>query len=805
MINEKKWIKEWKDSNLYKTPEINDGDNKFYCLDMFPYPSGSGLHVGHVEGYTASDILSRYKRMNGFKVIHPMGWDSFGLPAENYAIKTGIHPEKTTNNAIINFIKQINSIGLSYDWDLEIQTSKSEYYKWTQWFFLLLYKNNLAYKKKAKVNWCENCATVLANEQANGGSCERCGNLVIQKYLEQWFFKITDFIEDQEFEGRKIKGLLSGLDDINWPESTKLAQKNWIGKSIGAKIRFKIKNSEESIEVFTTRPETLFACTYLAVNPEHQIIDKFSSEIKNLSEIKKYTDSVRDKTEIERTSLNKNKTGIEIEGLNVINPVNGKELKIFIADYVLSTYGSGAVMAVPAHDERDYEFAKKYNLEITEVVKGGDINIEAYTGDGIMINSDFLNNLNTEDAKTKIIKYLEDNLIGEKSVNYKLRDWLISRQRYWGAPIPIIYCPKCGEIPVPEKDLPVILADDVSFEATGESPLKKSTKFHDIKCPKCGENARRESDTMDTFVCSSWYFFRYLDSKNDKEFANSDKINKLMPVDVYIGGAEHSVMHLLYSRFFTKILQKYNFININEPFKNLRHQGIILAEDNNKMSKSKGNVTSPEDIIDEYGADSLRLYEMFMGAFEDSKPWNTKNISGVKRFLEKIELISEKISSEDLNNEDFDKLELELNKSIKKVGEDIENFKFNTAISQLMILVNCFQSFDKVPKKYFEKLLLILAPFAPFTSEDLWSKISNKFSIHQQSWPSYNNELLTKEKITIAVQFNGKTRGSVNIDRDIEEGDVLKEIYSDEKLKSYLSSDYKKIIYIKNKIINIII
>ncbi|HOZ53424.1 MAG TPA: leucine--tRNA ligase [bacterium] len=804
---EKKWEKKWREVALYKTPPINDLNKKFYCLDMFPYPSGSGLHVGHVEGYTASDILSRFKRMNGFQVIHPMGWDAFGLPAENYAIKTGVHPEKTTDEAIKNFISQIDSIGLSYDWDLEIQTSKPEYYKWTQWFFLLLYKNGLAYKKKAKVNWCDKCFTVLANEQSEGGVCERCGSQVIQKDLEQWFFKITDFIEDQEYQGKRIKGLLNGLDDINWPESTKLAQSNWIGKSSGAKVIFKIKDSsdeEYNLEVFTTRPDTLFGCTYVAINPEHEILTKYKDNIENISEINKYVEEVKTKTEIERTNLTKDKTGFEIKGLKAINPVNGKEIAVFVADYVLSTYGSGAVMAVPAHDERDFEFAKKYNLEIIEVVSGGDISQEAYTGDGKLINSDFLNNLSVLEAKNKIIKWLEDNNLGKESINYRLRDWLISRQRYWGAPIPIIYCDKCGEVPVPEKDLPVILPTDVNFRPTGESPLSDSKIFHEVNCPKCGSKARRENDTMDTFVCSSWYYFRYFDSKNDQEFSNKEKINKIMPVDVYIGGAEHSVMHLLYSRFFAKVLQKYGYTNINEPFKKLRHQGTILAEDGNKMSKSKGNVVNPDDVILEYGADSLRMYEMFMGAFDDSKPWNTKNIAGVRRFLDRVETLVEKMSIE----KDFlddESLILELNKSIKKVGEDIEDLKFNTAISQLMILINNFSQQENFSKNSFEKFLLILAPFAPFLTEELWEKIGNDFSIHQQEWPSYDEALLSTEKISLAVQFNGKTRGVIQVNRDLSEENIINLIKNDEKLKSYLISDSKKIIYIKNKIINIII
>ncbi len=806
---EPKWMMEWAKCGLYKTPEILNSKNKFYCLDMFPYPSGSGLHVGHIEGYTASDIVSRYKRMKGLKVIHPMGWDAFGLPAENYAIKTGIHPEITTNQAIKNFTKQINSLGLSYDWDLEIQTSKPEYYRWTQWFFLLLYKNDLAYKKKAQVNWCDSCATVLANEQAEGGICERCGNQVIQKNLEQWFFKISQFIEDQDYEGKTIKGLLSGLNDVDWPESTKLAQINWIGKSFGAKVLFKIKseNKEYNLEVFTTRPDTLFGCTYVAINPEHEIINKFYSDISNLEEVNQYINEAKTKTEIERTSLNKEKTGVEIKGLSAVNPVNGQEIKVFVADYVLSTYGSGAVMAVPAHDERDYNFSKKYNLPILEVVSGGDISQSAHIGDGTLINSDFLNGLKVKEAKEKMIEWLSSNKLGGSFINYRLRDWLVSRQRYWGAPIPIIYCDKCGEVAVPEKDLPVILPSDVNFKPTGESPLTSSESFHNVSCPKCGGHACRESDTLDTFVCSSWYYFRYLDPKNDKVFADIEKIKKRLPVDTYIGGAEHSVMHLLYVRFFTKVLQKYGFIDFNEPFVKLRHPGIILGEDSNKMSKSKGNVVNPDDVIKEYGADCLRMYEMFIGTFEDVKPWNTKGIIGLRRFLDRLENLLPKVDiNNDGSNENYDKLILELNKAIKKVGNDIEEFKFNTAISQLMILINVFSEYNSISKEHFSKLLLILAPFAPFISEELWYKIGNDFSIHQQKWPEFDESIIALESVCLAVQINGKTRGTIEIEKDEKEVKVIEKVENDEKLKNYLGpKNYKKIIYVKNKIINFII
>lgn len=802
---EKKWAQRWLDEKIYQSPKKIDSDKKFYCLDMFPYPSGSGLHVGHIEGYVASDILSRFKRMKGYDLIHPMGWDAFGLPAENYAIKTGIHPEETTNEAIKNFISQMKAVGLSYDWDLEINTSSPEYYKWTQWFFLLLFKHGLAYKKKAKVNWCDECQTVLANEQAEGGHCERCGHQVLQKDLEQWFFKITDFIEDQDYEGRKIKGLLNGLEDLDWPESTKASQINWIGKSQGAIVNFEIKHklsSKKYLEIFTTRPDTLFASTYLALSPEHPLLVELLDSIENRSELEDYLAEVKTKTELDRMTFDLEKTGLEIKGLKAIHPLNNKELKIFVADYVLPNYGSGAIMAVPAHDERDFAFAKKYDLEIIPSIDGFDINQGAYLGEGTVINSDFLNGLSVKEAQIKMIDYLEENGLGKRSINYRLRDWLVSRQRYWGAPIPIIYCDKCGLVPVPEEDLPVLLPLDVNFKPNGESPLAESKSFHQVNCPQCQSPARRESDTLDTFVCSSWYYYRYFDNKNDEEFSNLAKIKEMMPVDIYIGGAEHSVLHLLYARFFTKVLDKYLATGINEPFKKLRHPGIILAEDGNKMSKSKGNVINPDDIIAEYGADTLRLYEMFLGSFEDSKPWNVNNIAGIRRFLDRVEALVERVED---GVSDSPAIILELNKTIKKLEEDFEDLKFNTAIAQLMIMVNTFYQAEKISLESFKTFLLILAPVAPFLSEELWHRVGQDFSIHQKSWPAYDKNILNQELISLAVQFNGKTRGVIEVGRDLEELEVLDLIKESENLKKYLNGEIKKVIYIKNKIINIVI
>ncbi len=744
---EEKWQEKWeKDPSLYAADEKSDKD-KFYCLDMFPYPSGDGLHVGHVESYTVTDIISRYQRMKEKNVLHPQGWDAFGLPAENYAIKTKTHPSITTKKAIENFKKQIKMLGFSYDWSREVNSSDPEYYKWTQWFFLLLYKNGLAYKKKSKVNWCPKCQTVLANEQAEGGICERCGTEVLQKDLEQWFFKITDFAEE----------LILGLDNLDWPDSTKTAQKNWIGKSEGAEFEMKVKNSDETIEVYTTRIDTVFGMTYAVVAPEHPIIEKLKNKIVNYKEVEKYIIKSKKKTELERTALQKEKTGIELGGIKVINPFTNEDIPVYVADYVLGHYGTGAVMAVPAHDKRDWEFAKKKELEIRaailpyggsttfgneqEEIKKEELdkieNEKAFTEDGYLINSNNYSGMKSGRAREEMVKWLEKSKIGKKKINYKLRDWLVSRQRYWGTPIPIIYCDKCGEVPVPEKDLPVELPTDIDFKPTGESPLKYSKKFQDVKCPKCGGKARRESDTMDTFVCSSWYYFRYTDPRNEKEFVSKKQIKKWLPVNLYVGGAEHTVLHLLYSRFFTKALRRLGYIDFDEPFSKLRHQGIILAEDGNKMSKSKGNVINPDDIVKEFGADALRLFEMFIGPLEDAKPWNTRGIIGMRRFLEKIWNYSEswKQSYEEdvkVNNKNIEiykesgdrgpdfRVSTRFHKTIKKVSEDIENFHFNTAISQLMVFINYVREESKESRSQvseinltipqLEKFLIILSP-----------------------------------------------------------------------------------------------
>jgi leucyl-tRNA synthetase len=806
---EKKWQKIWAETGAHKTGE-EKGKPKYYVLDMFPYPSGAGLHAGHVESYTATDIYARYFRAKGFNVLHPQGFDAFGLPAENYAIKTGVHPMETTKKAIATFIEQINSLGFSYDWDKTVITSDPEYYKWTQWIFLLMYKNGLAYKKKAKVNWCDSCQTVLANEQAEGGVCERCGNPVIQKDLEQWFFKITDFIEDQKNDEQVMKGLLSGLNDVDWPSSTKLGQKNWIGRSEGAEVDFALADSDKLIKVFTTRVDTIFGCTYVVLAPENNLVIELKDKIKNWPEVEKYLIETKTKTDLQRTDLNKDKTGIVLEGIKAVNPFNGEEVAVFAADYVLASYGTGAVMAVPAHDERDWDFAKKYNLEIRAVIKpaaGKAAEDSTYTEDGILDNSGDFSKLKSEDAREKMGKFLEVNKKGSRRINYRLRDWLVSRQRYWGAPIPIIYCDKCGTVPVPEKDLPVMLPTDVDFRPTGESPLKYSATFNEVKCPVCGRPARRESDTMDTFVCSSWYYLRYVDPHNNQKLAAADKLASWLPVDLYMGGAEHTVLHLLYARFFTKVLEKYGYVNFNEPFLKLRHQGIILGEDGNKMSKSKGNVVNPDILVESNGADALRIYEMFMGPLEDMKPWNSQGIVGVRRFLEKVYSIPENFSGEDEEKS----LSL-LHKTIKKVGEDIENFRYNTAISALMILMNNLTEGKSktgrwpLKKDSVEKFILLLAPFAPHLAEEIWEKLGNKISIFKSPWPEYDSELIKDKKVILAISVNGKVRATLEAAADISESEALSLAQENENIRKWLEGkEIIKKVFVPGKLLNIVV
>ncbi|MFH1597912.1 MAG: leucine--tRNA ligase [Patescibacteria group bacterium] len=766
--------------------------SKFYNLVMLPYSSGN-LHIGHWYNFAPADIYSRFQRMQGFDVLAPMGFDSFGLPAENAAIKSNIDPHKWTEDNIAYMKQQLAEMNTIYDLSGEVVTSRPDYYKWTQWLFLKFFKNGLAYRAEVPANWCPSCQTVLANEQVINGKCERCDSEVIQKKIKQWMFKITKYADE----------LISGLDKIDWPQKTKTSQLNWIGKSQGASIKFFVADSKLSIEVFTTRADTLFGATYMVLAPEHQLVQQLRDKITNWKKVEKYITDTQKKTEIQRTDLDKEKTGVELKGVKAINPINNQEIPIFIADYVLLGYGTGAIMAVPAHDDRDWEFAKKFKLPIIEVIQGTeetDVQQQAYIGEGKMINSEQFDGLDHKEGAKKVAEQLRSKELGDLAVNYKMRDWIISRQRYWGAPIPIIYCDKCGE--VPDEKLPVQLPDDVDFKPTGESPLASSDKFVKVKCPLCGGEASRETDTMDTFVCSSWYFYRYVDPNNDKEFADQQKIQDLLPVDMYIGGAEHTVMHLLYARFFCKamldlgLLPQDTFID-REPFLKLRHQGIILGPDRQKMSKSRGNVVDPDQLVKKYGADVIRMYLCFMGPYDQGGPWDPKGIMGVKRFLDKVEGLLQGINSKAKKSDG--KI---LHQSIKKVTEDIEGLNFNTAVSQLMILVNKFveSGFNKVD---LEKLLIILAPFAPETTEKLWQQLGNKDSIHDQPWPDFKEELIKEDEVELVIQVNGKVRDRVKVSADISEDEAKEEALASTKVLKWVKQP-KKIIFVPGKLINLV-
>ncbi len=789
---EKKWQKKWEETNLYAYKEDKTKE-KLYCLEMFSYPSGAKLHLGHWYNFGVTDTWARFKKMCGYNLFHPMGFDAFGLPAENYAIKTGIHPRISTEKNIATMEQQLKAIGGSWDWRHEVVTCREDYYKWTQWMFLQLYKHGLAYKKEAPVNWCPSCNTVLANEQVVSGECERCGSTVIRKKMSQWFFKITEYAEE----------LLQDLDKLDWPEKTKILQRNWIGKSNGAYVDFKVKDHEESFTVFTTRADTLFGATYCVLAPEHELVDKITTK-EQKEEVEKYQLEAAKQSEIERTSTVKEKTGV-FTGAYAINPVNGKEIPIWISDYVLASYGTGAIMAVPAHDERDYDFAKKFGLEIIQVLKGKEESIDdkAMTGDGIHINSGFLDGLNKEEALNKMYDYLEEKGCGKKTTTYKLRDWLVSRQRYWGAPIPVIYCEKCGIVPVPESDLPVVLPDDVEFTPDGESPLKKCESFMKTTCPCCGAPATREADTLDTFVCSSWYFLRYPDNLNDKAPFEKEIVNKMLPVDKYVGGIEHACMHLLYARFFVKALRDMGYLNFDEPFKSLVHQGTILGPDGEKMSKSKGNTVSPDEYVEEYGSDVLRGYLMFGFNYVDGGPWTDDGIKSINKFYNRIVKLVENI---DEKEKEIPELEVSLHKTIKAVRTDIEKFQFNTCISRIMEYTNALSKHDKIPRKYIENLILLLAPFAPHITEELWESIGNPYSVYNQSYPEYDEEKTKDESKTIGIQVNGKLRGEVSVTESDTEDSVKEKVLSEENIKKYTDEkEIVKFIYVPNKIVSIIV
>ncbi|MCX7997193.1 MAG: leucine--tRNA ligase [Patescibacteria group bacterium] len=801
---EQKWAEQWEKDQIYKTPDPKSAEKKAYVLDMFPYPSGAGLHVGHVEGYTATDIYSRYLRMNGYAVLHPMGWDAFGLPAENYAIKTNVHPEITTNNAIKTFIAQIKRTGLSYDWSRELGTHRADYYKWTQWLFLLLYKKGLAYRKEALVNWDPVDQTVLANEQVlPDGTAERSGAKVEQRMLTQWFFKITDYAER----------LLQDLDKLDWPESTKQGQRNWIGKSTGINITYQVDGMDAPITVFTTRPDTNFGATFIVLAPESEYVRSHIESFPKKDEVKIYLEQAKLRTELERIS-NKSKTGV-FTGLYAINNLNGKKLPVYVGDFVLATVGTGALVGVPGHDMRDFEFAQAMGLPVIRVVIGPDGDTGPITtaeqvqeGEGTMVNSEFLDGMDTIAAKEKIMDYLEEKGWGKRVTNYRLRDWLISRQRFWGAPIPIVYDKDGKDHPVDQAELPVILPMDVEFKPTGVSPLKDHAGFQAVDTTKYGEGAYREADTMDTFVDSSWYFLRFCDPHNETEFASREAMNKWGPVDLYVGGAEHTVLHLLYARFFTKVLFDEGYITFDEPFLKLRHQGTILGPDNRKMSKRYGNVINPLEVADQFGADTLRMYEMFMGPFSDMKAWNTQNIQGIYRFLTRIWNVfhTEASFATAATGRDADPAVVSrLQKTIAKVGSDILEMKFNTAISSMMEFMNAWEG-KAISREDAQKFLLILAPFAPFITEELWHTVMGQTtSIHTQRWPEVDTSKILAETIELPVQVNGKVRSKITIESaDVPEEEIRKLVMADPRVLQFTGGKVAKFIYVPGRIVNII-
>ena len=788
---EKKWQEYWEKNKSFKA-ETGSSKEPYYILVEFPYPSGSGLHVGHVRSYTAQDSMARMIRMQGKNVLFPMGWDAFGAPAEQYAIKNHIHPKDAVKENIKTFKRQMQTLGFSFDWDREFSTTDPEYYKWTQWQFLQFYKNGMAYKDTVPVNWCPTCKSVLSNEDSAGGICERCGSQVVQKEKSQWMLRMSDYSED----------LLNGLNDTNFAEKVKLGQINWIGKSIGADVKFKVDNYDEEFVVFTTRCDTLFGATYCVLAPEHKLVDKITTEECRKAVIE-YKEACALKNDMERTELNKDKTGVFI-GSYAINPVNNKKIPIYISDYVLASYGTGAIMAVPAHDERDYEFAQKFGLEIIPVLKGGDVSKEAFVGDGVHINSGFLDGLNKNEAISKMIEFLEEKKLGSKKVNYKMRDWIFSRQRFWGEPIPMIYCEKCGWVPMKEEDLPLLLPDVAEYEPTdnGESPLAKITDWVNTTCPKCGGNARRETDTMPNWAGSSWYFLRFMDPHNDKEFASMDAMKYWRRVDWYNGGMEHTARHLLYARFWVQFLYNIGLVPNKEMLWTRVSHGMVLGADNQKMSKSKGNVINPDDIVAEYGADTLRTYEMFMGDYQMDCPWNTDSLKGCRRFIDKIIRLKDKV----INDENYSKnLEIIINKSIKKVQNDLYTMGFNTAISTLMILANKYDEHDHITKKDYKTLLTLLNPIAPHITEELNEELGYR-PICESSWPTYDEEKTIDISKKIAVQINGKVRAAIDVLEQETAEEIKEKALKEQNVQKYLEGkEIIKEIIIPNKIVNFVI
>ncbi len=793
---EKKWQDIWDEKQTFAAKD-DYSLPKFYGLVEFPYPSGQGLHVGHPRSYTAIDIVCRKKRLEGYNVLYPMGWDAFGLPTENFAIKNHVHPAEVTKKNIANFKRQLKSLGFSFDWSREINTTDPAYYKWTQWIFLQLYKKGLAYKKKMSVNWCTSCKCVLANEEVVNGHCERCGSEVIHKEKSQWMLKITDYAEK----------LLEGLDEVDFIDRVKTQQRNWIGRSYGTQVKFST-NIGDTFEVFTTRADTLFGVTYMVMSPEHPLINKWADKITNMDEVTAYKQEVAKKSDFERTELAKDKTGVKISGVTAINPVNGKEVPIFIADYVLISYGTGAIMAVPAHDTRDWEFAKKFGLPIIEVVAGGeDVQAAPYTecATGKLVNSGFLDGMSVEDAKKAIQEWLTERNLGERKTNYKLRDWVFSRQRYWGEPIPIVHCDKCGYVPVPESELPLVLPNVDSYEPTdnGESPLAKMTDWVNTTCPHCGGPAHRETDTMPQWAGSSWYFLRYCDPHNDKELASPEALKYWTPVDWYNGGMEHTTLHLLYSRFWHKFLYDIGVVPTPEPYAKRTSHGMILGENGEKMSKSRGNVVNPDEIVRDYGADTMRVYEMFIGDFEKAAPWSQSSIKGSKRFLDKVWALSDKLTKGDSYRTE---LESAFHRTIKKVTEDIEGLKMNTAIAALMSLLNDIQGFGGINEAEFKTYLILLNPFAPHMTEELWQQAGFEGMLNEAEWPKYDEAKCADSTVEIAVQVNGKIKARINVAADISAPDAIAAAKADGAVAAAIEGkSIIKELYVPKKLVNIVV
>ena len=795
-VVEKKWQKVWDDEKAFAA--TNDYSKpKYYALVEFPYPSGQGLHVGHPRPYTALDIVARKRRMQGYNVLYPMGWDAFGLPTENYAIKNKIHPKIVTENNVKHFKDQLHSLGYSFDWDREINTTDPKYYKWTQWIFLKLFKAGLAYKKEMPINWCTSCKVGLANEEVVNGVCERCGAPVVRKVKSEWMLKITDYADK----------LIEGLNDVDYIERVKVSQKNWIGRSTGAEVDFQIKDTEDKLRIYTTRCDTLFGVTYMVVSPEHPYLDKYKDQIKNWEKIVAYREQASRKSDFERAELAKDKTGVAIDGLTAINPVNGKEVPIWVSDYVLMSYGTGAIMAVPAHDERDWEFAKKFHLPIIQVVaKNGeevDVNEAAFTdvATGVLINSDFLNGLEVKDAKEKMIKFLEEKGIGQAKTNYKLRDWVFSRQRYWGEPIPIVHCDKCGYVPIDESELPLLLPEVESYMPTdnGESPLAAMTDWVNTTCPCCGGPAKRETDTMPQWAGSSWYFLRYTDPHNDKALASPEALKYWLPVDWYNGGMEHTTLHLLYSRFWHKFLYDQGVVPTPEPYQKRTSHGMILGENGEKMSKSRGNVVNPDDIVQEYGADTLRTYEMFIGAFDLAASWSEDGVKGCRRFLDRVWKLQDLMTDEEGYSKD---LETKMHQTIKKVSNDFENLKYNTAIAAMMTLLNDFYKKGSITRGELKTLIILLNPVAPHITEEMWQIIGCEGRVYQQTWPEFEEAKTVESSVEIAVQINGKVKGTLGIQKDDPKDQVIakaKEVIADK-----LTGNIVKEIYVPGRLVNIV-